>query len=63
MKKHRVLIVVLLLALLALLDGVALWFWLRCCVLPWSQNKPPSQSCRLAKAESRRWWSLARSLR
>jgi len=34
MKKHRVLIVVMLLALLALLDGVALWFWLRCCVLP-----------------------------
>jgi hypothetical protein len=31
MKKHRVLIVVL---LLALLDGVALWFWLRCCALP-----------------------------
>jgi hypothetical protein len=34
MKKHRVLIIVLLLALLALLDGVALWFWLSCCALP-----------------------------
>ena len=29
-----VMLVILLLALLALVDGVALWFWLRCCALP-----------------------------
>jgi hypothetical protein len=30
----RLVIVLMLLLLMALIDGFALWFWLRCCAMP-----------------------------